>query len=318
MENSSWKKSISFKGNDGKLIGLRIVNNILTVLTLGLYYPWAKVAVLKYLYGETSFQNHNFVFHGTGKEVFKGFIKAVAIFGGLYIFLIYAVASHQPSLTLIALLVFYFGIFSLIPLALHGSYKYRLSRTSWRGIHFGYRGNLKELYGIFIKNILLTIVTMGIYASWMQVAVKSYMRKNIRFGNIEFKFIGEGSDLFVIKLKGIILMVLTLGIYSFWYYKELAQFEIDNTRMYQDGKEIKFKTTLTGGKMFSLIVVNYFIVLFTFGIGTGIAINRTMRIFLENILLSDEIDADAILQTEDNYGDATGDDIAGFLDLPLV
>ena len=318
METNQSKKLLSFKGDHGKFIGLRIGNNILTFLTLGLYYPWAKVSILKYLYGETEFQNHNFVFHGTGKEVFKGFIKAILIFGALYVFLLFCVFSHKPVLTVIGLLVFYLGIFLLVPVAIHGSYRYRLSRTSWRGIHFGYRGNLKEFAKLFFKNGLLTLITFGIYGSWMDVAVKSYVRKNIRFGNIEFKFTGDGMELFLIKLKGFILMIFTLGIYSFWYFKNLAAFEIENTKMYQDGKEIEFRSTLTGGKVFELIVVNYLIVIFTLGIGSGIAINRALRVFFDNIAFSDEIDADSILQTEENYKDATGDDIASFLDIPII
>lgn len=318
METNQAKKLLVFKGDHGNFIGLRILNNILTFITLGFYYPWAKVSILKYLYGETEFQNHNFVFHGTGKEVFKGFIKAILIFGALYAFLLFCFFSHKPGLTAIGLLVFYLGIFLLIPVAIHGSYRYRLSRTSWRGIHFGYRGNLKEFAKLYFKNGLLTLITFGIYSSWMEVAVKSYVRKNIRFGNIEFNFTGDGMELFLIKLKGFFLMIFTLGIYSFWYFKNLAAFEIDNTKMYQDGKEIEFKSTLTGGKVFELIVVNYLIVIFTFGIGSGIAINRALRVFFDNIVFSDEIDADSILQTEENYKDATGDDIASFFDISII
>ena len=60
METNQAKKLLVFKGDHGNFIGLRILNNILTFITLGFYYPWAKVSILKYLYGETEFQNHNF------------------------------------------------------------------------------------------------------------------------------------------------------------------------------------------------------------------------------------------------------------------
>ena len=67
MENTQFKKLLKFNGDHGRLIGLRIMNNILTVITLGFYYPWAKTAYLKYLYGETEFMESRFTFHGTGK-----------------------------------------------------------------------------------------------------------------------------------------------------------------------------------------------------------------------------------------------------------
>lgn len=318
MEEFTWKKLLKFNGNHGQFVGLRIANNLLTAITLGFYYPWAKVSILKYLYSETEFMQTRFVFHGLGKEVFKGFIKAILIFGALYGFLLFAISTKNQSMFYIGFIVFYIGFFLLIPLAIHGSYRYRLSRTSWRGIHFGYRGNLKEFYRLYLKNILLTVVTLGIYSSWMHVQVHSYIRRNIRFGSIEFRYDGQGKDLFFIKLKGVLLSIVTFGIYSFWYYKNLIAFEVNNTKMIQNGKEIELKSTLTAGQIFSMLITNYFIIIFTFGIGIGIAINRVLRVAFENITFEEEIDADAILQTEEAYTDATGDDLAGFLDIPII
>jgi uncharacterized membrane protein YjgN (DUF898 family) len=318
MEINTWKKSLKFHGSHGELVGLRILNNILKTITLGFYYPWAKVKELKYMYNETEFMNTRFVFHGTGKEVFKGFIKALLLIGLLSAFLYLCLFSHNYILGLIGIIVYYLGFFALIPLALHGTLKYRLSRTSWRGIHFGYRGKLKELYRVYIKNIFLTIITLGIYNSWMQVAINKYTRGNIRFGSIQFSFVGRGVDLFLINLKGIIFSILTLGIYSFWFYKNRIMFEVNNTKMIQDGKEINLRSSLTAGEIFKMIIVNYIIILITFGIGTGIAINRVARVLFQNIEFDEDIDADAILQTEAEYRDASGDDLAGILDISII
>jgi uncharacterized membrane protein YjgN (DUF898 family) len=318
MENNTWKKSLKFNGSHGELVGLRILNNILKTITLGFYYPWAKVKELKYMYNETEYLNTRFVFHGTGKEVFKGFIKALLMFGILYAFLLFCTTTHNITLIYVGLVIFYLGFFALIPLAVHGSLKYRLSRTSWRGIHFGYRGNLKELYKIYLKNLFLTIITFGIYSSWMRVAVNKYTRGNIRFGSIEFSFVGKGVELFLINLKGLLLTILTFGIYSFWFYKNRIMFEVNNTKMIQEGKQIDLRSTLSAGDIFKLLIVNYLIIVFTFGIGTGIAINRVARILFQNIEFSDEINADAILQTESEYRDASGDDLAGILDISII
>jgi uncharacterized membrane protein YjgN (DUF898 family) len=318
MENNTWKKSLKFHGSHGELVGLRILNNVLKTITLGFYYPWAKVKELKYMYNETEYMNSRFVFHGTGKEVFIGFIKALLIFGSLNAFLFYCLLNKNESLAYVGLIVFYLGFFALIPLAIHGSLRYRLSRTSWRGIHFGYRGNLKEFYGIYIKNIILTILTFGIYSSWMRVAMNKYIREKIRFGSIQFSFEGKGVDLFIINLKGIIFSILTFGIYSFWFYKNRLMFEVNNTKIIQDGKEINLRSTLTPSEIFKSLVVNYLIVAFTFGIGTGIAINRIARVLFQNIEFEGEIDADAILQTEEEYKDASGDDMVGMLDISII
>lgn len=318
MENTEFKKLLKFHGDHGQLIGLRIMNNILTVLTLGFYYPWARAAYLKYMYGETEYIDSRFTFHGTGKEIFMGFIKAVAIIVGLYIMLFASIYAQNITLLLLSVLVFYVAIILLIPVAIHGSYKYRLSRTSWRGIHFGYRGNLKEFMKLYLLEMFLTIVTFGIYASWMQVKVTKYIRGNTRFGNVEFRFDGNGADLFIIKLKGVLLSIITLGIYTFWYYRNMVAFQMNNTKIIQNGKEISLRSTMSPADIFLLILTNYLIVVFTLGIGTGIAINRIMRVAMDNIEFDAAIDTATLVQTEEEYKNAAGDDLADMLDISII
>ena len=315
LENTEFKKLLKFNGDHGQLIGLRIINNILTAITLGIYYPWARAAYLKYIYGETEYMGTRFVFHGTGKEMFIGFLKAIGIIVGL---LLLCAFSQIVAPMILSILLFYVAIIVLIPIAIHGSNKYRLSRTSWRGIHFGYRGQSGEFMKMYLLEFLLTAVTFGIYASWMHVKVNKYIKGHTRFGNIEFSFEGEGADLFLIKLKGFFLTIITLGIYSFWYYKELINFEISNTKVIQNGKQIQLRSSITAGKIFELIITNYLIIIFTLGIGTGIAINRVMRTVMENIEFDSEIDANSLVQTEAEYKDASGDDLAGMLDISII
>ncbi len=318
MENVEFKKLLKFHGDHNRLVSLRILNNILKVFTFGLYYPWARANTLQYMYGETEYLDTRFVFHGTGREIFKGFIKAVAIFAALYtIFFVCLLSEHEMYYAL-GFLVFFTGLFGLIPLAIHGSNRYRMSRTSWRGIHFGYRGNLKEFYRIYLSNGLLTLITLGLYSSWFQVEVKKYIYGHTRFGNIEFRFTGRGLDLFIIRLKGFIFSVLTLGIYSFWFFRNLARFEMENLKIIQNGKEINMRTSISAGTIFGMLLSNYFIILFTFGIGTGIAINRFMRVSFENIEFDASIDPNTLVQTEEEYKDAMGDDLAGILDISMI
>lgn len=317
MENQDYKKLLRFNGDHSTLVGLRIINNLLKIVTLGIYYPWARVAMLKYMYGETEFMESRFVFHGTGKEMFIGFLKALGLFVAFYVILVLGIFSHNTAAMVLTVFIFYLGILFIVPVAIHASYRYRLSRTSWRGIHFGYRGVLSEFFKMFMRDTLLTLITFGIYASWFQVNVSKYVYGHIRFGNIEARFEGKGFDLFIIRLKGILFSILTLGIYLFWYMKNLIAFEINNLKIVQDGKQINLRSTLSAGDMFGIIVVNYLIIIFTLGIGTGIAVNRVMRAMLNGIEFDEAINPDTLQQTEEEYKNATGDDIAGMLDLSI-
>lgn len=311
-------RQITFHGKGSKLFGIYIVNLLLTIVTLGLYYPWAKAAILQYVYQETEFEGSRFTFHGTGKEMFIGFIKAIGIFIVIYAFLIICILSKKPVIMSIGVFVTYAAFILLIPIAIHGSTKYRASRSSWRGIHFGYRGDRKEFLQEFIIGALITISTFGIYYFWFVVKIRKYIFGHLRFGSISFAYNGGGTDYFRLNLKGYFLTFITLGIYSFWYVRDLFRFFVDNIQMEQDGKIIKFQSTATAGGYFKLIVGNIFIIIFTLGFGTPWATVRMLNFIFSNILIEGELDVNAIEQTEMDYRDATGEDISDMIDIGLV
>ncbi|MBL7947284.1 MAG: DUF898 family protein, partial [Flavobacteriales bacterium] len=77
-------KRLAFKGQGGDLFIVLIVNMLLTFITLGLYYPWAKARKLSWYYEHTELDGHPFHFHGKGEEMFKGFIKAIVLLLVIY------------------------------------------------------------------------------------------------------------------------------------------------------------------------------------------------------------------------------------------
>lgn len=315
MELVNYKEQLEFKGKGSEYFGIVVVNWLLTLVTLGFYYPWAKAKQLKYLYGETSLRNDSFAFHGTGKEMFKGFIKAILIFGsiyGVFLILIYL------KMTVIALIVLYAGFLAILPVAIHGSYRYRMSRTSWRGIRFGYRGDRTELIKKFFKWTFFTLISFGLYGAWFTINARNYVLSNVRFGNLKFQYKGNGGDFFVLNLVGYLLSIFTLGIYSFWWQKDLFEYYVNNLTIEDGEKRIKLKSLATGGDFFSLLVVNLLIIVFTFGLGYAWVVCRTMRFIFDKIELTGNIDLNNVSQTEDNYTDATGEDIGDFLDIDLV
>jgi uncharacterized membrane protein YjgN (DUF898 family) len=318
MENTLESRAthkLEFNGSGKDFFGVVIVNWLLTVITLGIYYPWAKARQLQFLYGATSLKGDSFSFHGTGKEMFKGFIKAIFIFLALYGLLFLFIYLKFP---LVGLLLFYVGFLAILPLAIHGSYRYRMSRTSWRGIRFGYRGDQKELSLNFFKWIFFTIFTLGIYGSWMSINLRKYLLGNVRFGNIEFDYDGDGGDYFLLNLKGYFLSIFTLGIYIFWWQKDLFEYYINNLTLNKDGKQIVLNSTVTGGGFLQLGITNLLLIIFTLGLGYAWVVTRTMKYLFANIELEGNIDLDSIQQTEENFKDATGEDVSDFLDMDFV
>ncbi|KAA5542467.1 YjgN family protein [Adhaeribacter rhizoryzae] len=317
-ENSTTSHQLVFRGKGTAYFEIQLANWVLTFISLGFYYPWAKANSLRFLYGKTEFAGSRFTFHGTGKEMFLGFIKAIGIFILLYGILMAGVISGSKTGLYIGFGIFYIGFLALIPLAIHGRMRYRMSRTSWRGIHFGYRGELMRLYGLFISNLLLTIITLGIYGSWYTVNLRKEIIGNIRMGNVQFSYEGTGTELFLINLKGILLSVVTLGAYLFAYTRDLHNFYLNNVYLEQDRRFARLSSSVTGWGYFKLIAVNLFIVVFSLGIAAPFATIRTMRFVLQNAELVGDFDADSLLQTEAIYKNATYEDVSDMLDISIV
>ena len=308
--------NLSFSGKGVDLFKIQIINAILSFLTLGIYYPWAKAAKLQYLYSQIIFEDHPLAFTGTGKEMFKGFIKAILfIFIGYGVFLLSVFLFKKPIL---AAFFIYLFLFAIIPIAIHGSFKYRMAKTVWRGIRFGYTGTKKELFLLFLKGIFFTIITFGVYGAWFTIEIRKYVVGNIRIGNAEFRYKGDGSDFFVLNLKGYFLTLCTLGIYWFWWQKDIFDYYVNNLELYQNGRGVMFRSNATGGSYAGLMIGNFFIVILTLGLGYSWAVCRTLTYVGHNITAIGNYSFDELQQSQEDYSNATGADLADFLDLGFV
>lgn len=306
-----------FNGEGGTYFGIVFINWVFTVLSLGLYYPWAKAKKLHYLHGETELADSRFSFTGTGAEMFKGFIKAVLMFGALYAIYFGAILSKKPAIIFTGLFIFLIGFMILIPIAIHGSLRYRMAKTEYRGISFSYTGDLKTLVKLYWKGIFFSIITLGIYGSWFQVTIQKYTAEHIKWGDNSLGFSGEGSDLFVTNLVGSILTIFTIYIYSFWYIRNLHQFYINNLYVQQGDYRYAIHTNITAGDCFK-IAMFYLLGLFTLGIMIPFASIYEMRVMLENIEIDGNLNLNNSNRSENATNDATGEDLADMLDLDLT
>lgn len=314
--NHSQNYRLEFFGKGSEYFSIMIINWLLTVATLGLYYPWARAKKIRYVYGQTALNNERFHFSGTGKEMFRGFIKIILIYIAIILFYLLLLAVVRSPL--VAVLFLYLAIFAIIPFAIHGSFRYRMSRTSYRGIRFGYRGNRNELAKYFFKWAFFTIITFGVYAAWLQMNIRKYTHQNIRYGDVSFSNNANGADYFILNLKGYLLTILTLGIYLFWWECAIFNYYIDTMRMSKDDQKIKCHSTASGGGFFRLLIGNFLITVLTLGFGKAWADMRTQKFLCDHVKMEGDINIDDIHQTEEEYTNAFGEDAMDFFEIDLA
>lgn len=144
---------IKFHGAGSEYFKIWIVNTLLTIITIGLYRPWAKVRSLRYFYGNTELDNANFEYHATGKQLFPSYLIAIVIFA-LYILL------TRTSVVLSILLPI--ALVIALPWIVWRSLKFNFRMTSYRNVRFGFNGSLADSYmAVFTYPIGLLIVGAG-------------------------------------------------------------------------------------------------------------------------------------------------------------
>ena len=79
---------------------------------------------------------------------------------------------------------------------------------------FVYDGRLGELYVIFIKNVLLTIVTLGIYRFWAKTRMRRYLWSHTSLFGDRFEYTGAGKELFLGFLIALGLFILFGAVFA--------------------------------------------------------------------------------------------------------
>jgi uncharacterized membrane protein YjgN (DUF898 family) len=301
----------SFHGRGGTLFGIHIVNVLLTLVTVGVFYFWAKTRTRLFLFSQTQFEGDRFAYHGTGKELLLGTLKAMLVFGlpvGALIVVRDVLAVDRIIKTVAGLLVsILFLVF--VPVAMVGARRYRLSRTSWRGIRFSFRGRVGELVRLFIKASILSALTLGLYYPYFMTLRQRFLISQSYFGSERFDFNGEGGDLLGSFILAIVLTIPTLGLCWFWFVARKRRYFWDHTLF----ASARFHSTVTGGALLGLYAVNALLLVFTLGLAWPWVKVRNINFAFRYVSIEGPLDL-ARIQQQAQYASSTGEALAGFFD----
>jgi len=309
-----------FDGKGWPLFKLYISNLLLTILTLGIYYFWAKVKTKKFFYNHTVFQNGRFDYHVTGKEKFIAFLKGVLVVGVLYGVLFFGLTRllqklgvDQTASIIIIVLVFYAGFFLILPAVIYGIWKFRLARSSWNSVHFRFYGRTKDIYKIVLKGIFFSLFTLGIYTPWYTANIRRYMIGNSAIGSSKFSYDGNGKELFWIMFTGFLLTLVTLGFYASWFSAKLERYHWKHTTF----QDIRFVSRMAGLGLFSRILGSMLITVLTLGLALPWATIMIQKYTIECLAMEGRADTAAIEASPDTHAGAFSEgmsEAADFLD----
>ncbi len=79
----------------------------------------------------------------------------------------------------------------------------------------GFSGNAREYFGIWIVNVLLTLVTLGIYSAWAKVRRLTYFRNNTIIAGHGFGYHATGLQILKGRLLALAILVLLSVVSNF-------------------------------------------------------------------------------------------------------
>lgn len=150
--NLSRRIDLFFTGKGSDYFKIWITNLTLTIITFGLYYPWAKARRQRYFWAHTVVDGHSLGFHGKASSMFKGYAIA-SVLAIIY----YALSQFAPIYQIVM-----FAFLALIyPILFRASLRFLLLNTSWRGLRFRFLGSVKQSYGYLAPIMLVSFLLIA-------------------------------------------------------------------------------------------------------------------------------------------------------------
>ncbi|UVC09370.1 DUF898 family protein [Rhizobium sp. TH2] len=163
-----------------------------------------------------------------------------------------------------------------------------------------FRGNAGEYFGIWIVNILLTIITLGIYAAWAKVRRIRYFRGNTFLDGHSFDYHATGLQIFlgwfiafvVISIINVVTSVYPLlGLVSPIAFMAILPFFIARSLRFNarvsSYRNIRFDFTGKAWGAFVSILLGGLVAVFSFGILAPLASRWSYRYIFNNLRYGD-------------------------------
>ena len=282
---------LAFDGRLGDLFRLVFANMIFSVLTLGIYSFWGKTNLRRYLFRAFTLAGHRFEYTGTARELLRGFLLALPILLGVYLPLMFVGEDRPLLLTALIILGIYFGY-----VGQYAAWRYRLSRTTWCGIHGQLPAGFAWQYGLRRFALLLgAVASCGLSVPYNTIAHYRLLTREARFGDLPFTFAGDPRALFRIHIGTLMLVPLTLGMSRFWYKAAAIRYAFSVLKV----GDIGFHAMHTGWGLMRLGTGNLLILLLTLGLGQGFILQRNARYLARNIVVLGNLQQGVIAQQVD-------------------
>ena len=196
-----------FQGKAGEYFRIWIVNVCLTIISVGLYSPWAKIRQKRYFYGSTHLAGATFDYVANPWAILKGRLIAVAlviVFGTIIHFL--------PG----AERIFWLAFIIALPWLTIRTLRFNAVNTVYRNIRFNFTGAYKQAFVYFaLGPFFLVPLSLGLAQPWSKRGQMTLIVDNSFYGKTAFNLGATIGDFWVFYRRvglGFIAVAFLFGV----------------------------------------------------------------------------------------------------------
>jgi uncharacterized membrane protein YjgN (DUF898 family) len=221
---------VRFTGSGSEYLRIWIVNLLLTLVTLTLYWPFARARRLAYFQNNTLVGGDPLGFHGDPWKMFRGYLLTL-LFGFFY----WLLSKFAPTLQWLPLLV----VALLWPALWLASLQFRLRNTSWRGVRMSFEGDRMGAYlcmvpvfipglalallasnaesatgsgagGVLVAVTGLTLLAFVVLLPWLLMRIKRYQHGGYAFAQERMALVAGAGAFYALSLRvaGVFLLCM--------------------------------------------------------------------------------------------------------------
>lgn len=339
------------KGVFGQLWLTYISTLILSIATLTIYRFWGATRIRRQLWVTVSLLGDPFEYTGNGWELFVGFAKIVfyfilpfAVFLAILNFFLQSIGfiTWEPLITF-GTFIFFYWIFEV---AVFLRFRYRVNRTSWRGIRARIDGNISRYMVLaLIFAIAVTCSGMIVYP-YAYTELLKYRLNCLSFGGLKIDcqlqsgaitgryFICGTISITILtfifltmfdpinsiysdnhqgnieSIGGLLsIFLLPLAILPFaWFWAKVYRAAAESVRIGEQRIDLAYE--ITGWRLARYAAGNWLIIIFSLGLLWPLTWTRKLDLICECLRIKQDIPVEALWQ-EDHDTTRIGEELGG-------
>jgi uncharacterized membrane protein YjgN (DUF898 family) len=229
----------AFRGSIGKFLLKNLLGIFLSIITLGIYFPWYITKISRYLFEELSYSGTALGFKSKGGKLFLIMLATLVLPMAIIIAGVTALAMNMDEKSPIMMLVVILIYIIMIPFA-YKMYQWYANGITWGKLSTHWNTYFFRSTVFILGQMLFSIVTVGIgFPAAVLFLYRYFVNRTVALdGETEagkFRFEGEIGYGFLLLWGQILLSIVTLGIYIPWAFSKTGKWLLANTT-YETGK----------------------------------------------------------------------------------